>query len=199
MQQQINLLTEDLKPRKEPLTLRNLLAIWGVFGVALVLFTGWDGVSLWQLSSKQKLHEQQAGVLSKANEALKAQFDGRLDENLKAEVDGLRARQLEQRQLMDLLLGYKSARRGGFAAYLDDLAEHSVEGMWLRQITLEEGGARIHLKGMTTDAIRLPEFLQNLSRGHSFQGHLFDDFEIRESESGVLEFDITGPEEVASG
>lgn len=199
MQQQINLLTDDLRRRQEPLTFSQLLMLWGVFAAALVLFSGWDGISIWQLSSKHERGEEQTAMLTQANQALKAEFDGRIDPQLKAEVDELRVRQMEQRQLMNLLMGYKSAQEGGFSAYLDDLADHAVEGMWLSQITFEEGGSRIHLKGMTTDAIHLPEFLQRLSNGRRFKGHLFDDFEIRESESGVLEFDITGPHEVESG
>ena len=199
MKQQINLLSDDLRRRREPLRFNHLLMLWGVFGICLALYTGWDGLGLWQLNSKHELSEAQTAMLAKANDALKAEFDGQLDLQLQAEVDELRARQIEQRQLMNLLLGYKLDREQGFSAYLDDLADHTVDGMWLNQIMFEDGGARIHLKGMTTDAIHLPEFLQNLSRGASFRGHLFDDFEIRQSDSSVLEFDITGPNEVKSG
>jgi len=199
MQQQINLLTDDLRRRQEPLTFRHLLVLWGAFGVCLALYTGWDGLSLWQLNSQHELNEEQAAMLARANDALRADFDGRLDPQLQAEVDDLRARQTEQQQLMSLLLGYQSHREEGFSVYLDDLADHTVDGMWLSQIMLEQGGARIHLKGMTTDAIHLPEFLQRLSQGSSFRGHLFDDFEIRQNESGVLEFDITGPHQATSG
>ena len=199
MLQQINLLSDDLRRRQEPLTFRHLLVLWGVFGFGLALHSGWDGVSLWQLSSQHELNEEQAAMLARANDTLRADFDGQLDPQLQAEVDELRARQTEQQQLMNLLLGYQSDREEGFSVYLDDLADHTVDGMWLSQIMFEEGGARIHLKGMTTDAIHLPKFLQRLSEGSSFRGHLFDDFEIRQNESGVLEFDITGPHEVNSG
>jgi hypothetical protein len=197
--QQINLLSDELRRRKEPLTFTHLLVLWAAFGVALALFTGWDGLSLWQLNAKHELNEEQSAMLARANEALKAAFDSKLDPKLKQQVDELRAEQLEQQQLMNLLVGYKSDHEGGFSAYLGDLSDYAVDGMWLNEIVFEEGGTRIHLKGMTTEAVHLPEFLQSLSEGASFSGHQFDDFEIRESASGVLEFDIRGPHEVVSG
>lgn len=199
MQQQVNLLSDDLRRGRDPLTFNQLLVIWGIFGAGLALFTGWDGISLWQLSSEHEQSEAQRRMLVQANDALKAEFDSRMDPGLKAHVDDLRARQREQRQLMDLLLGYTSSQHGGFSTYLGDLSDHTVDGMWLSQISLEDGGSRIHLKGTTTDAVHLPEFLQGLSQGSSFRGHRFDDFEIKENDAGLLDFDITGPDEATPG
>lgn len=199
MQQQIDLLTDDLKRRKELLTFSNMLFIWAAFSVVLVLFTGWDGIGLYQLSTTHEESEQKTKILARANQVLKEQVDVGMDAELQREVEALRKRQAEQRQLLSVLVGYQSERNEGFSAYLKELAEHSVDDMWLKEITFEHGGERIRLKGMTTDAVKLPEFLQRLSAGERFHGHLFDDFEIREAESGVLEFDITGPHEVAPG
>jgi Tfp pilus assembly protein PilN len=194
MIQQINLLTDDLRRKREPLTLSQLLMIWGVFGGLLVVFSGWDGVGLWQLNSEHERTEEQRRMLSEANEALKSHYA--TDPTLKAEVETLRAQQLEQQQLMSLLLGYQSEQDDGFSLYLDDLSTQAVDGMWLSQISLLEGGSRIQLKGITDDPVNLPVFLKRLSDGQSFKGHRFDEFELKEAESGLLEFDITGPHEV---
>ena len=199
MQQQINLLTDDLRRRKEPLTFNQLLVVWGVFGLLLGLLTTWDGISIWQLTSKHELSKEQTAMLTKANTALKAEFDVSTDPELQAAVDELRALRAEQRQLMNLLLGYQSDQQGGFSAYLDDLSRHALDGMWLSEIVLEAGGTRIALKGSTTDAILLPKFLQSLSEGSSFEGHLFDEFMVQEAKGGLLDFDIIGPHQEVSG
>jgi len=199
MIQQINLLTDDLRRKREPLTFTQLMMIWGVFGGFLVLFSGWDGVGLWQLTSEHERTEEQRRMLSEANDALKSEFGGATYESLKEEVEALRARQAEQQQLMSLLLGYQSEQDDGFSFYLGDLAEQAVDGMWLSQISLLEGGSRIQLKGVTTNPVNLPVFLKRLSQGQSFKGHRFDEFEIKEADDGLLEFDITGPHQVAPG
>ena len=160
---------------------------------------GLGGISIWQLNSKHELSEEQTAMLTRANAALKAEFDGGTDPALQAAVDELRAQHAEQRQLMNLLLGYQSDQQGGFSAYMGDLSQHALDGMWLSEIVLEDGGTRIQLKGTTTDAILLPEFLQSLSEGSSFEGHLFDEFVIQEGEAGLLDFDITGPHEEVQG
>lgn len=197
MIQQINLLTDDLRRKREPLTFTQLLMIWGIFGGLLVVFSGWDGVGLWQLNSEHERTEEQRRMLAEANDAMKSEFG--TDRALKAEVEALRARQQEQQQLMSMLLGYQSEQDDGFSLYLNDLADQAVDGMWFSQISLLEGGSRIQLKGETTNPIHLPVFLKRLSKGESFKGHRFDEFEIKESESGLLEFDITGPHEVSPG
>ena len=195
MKQQVNLLTNDLKPRSEPLTLSQLLAGWGVLGVGLLLLSSWSGVDLWQLASKETETLEQVQLLKETNQRLKASYSTEPDAALAAEVDRLRTEQLERERLMALLEEYQVEQAEGFSGYLDDLATCQVDGMWLSSIGLATGGRWIQLRGLTTDPARVPEFLLRLSEGKSFDGHRFDAFELKETESGLIEFDIVGPED----
>ncbi len=198
MRQQVNLFTPELRPRREPLTLGQLLMGWGVFAGVLVLLGSVSGFDVWQLSSQRAETVEQWELLKATNQRLKASFSTAPDATLEAEVARLRRAQLERERLMALLEEYQVEQAQGFSGYLDDLATHRVEGMWLSAIALETGGRWIQLKGLTTDPAQVPEFLRQLSEGSSFDGHRFDAFELKETESGLLEFDIVGPEEDAS-
>lgn len=199
MMQQVNLLVDELKPTKEALTFRQLMMVWGAFGLLLVLLSGWQGLDLWQLSSQKQENEAQVRSLQQANQQLKASISTEPDPELKAEVESLRQMQEHQELLVNAVAGYESASEQGFSPYLTDLARHHVQGMWLSQISLRDGGARIHLTGETVDPVYVPAFLKQLSRGESFKGHRFDGFELEEQESGLLRFDINGPGEARSG
>jgi hypothetical protein len=199
MMQQVNLLVDELKPTKEALTFRQLMTVWSVFGLLLVLVSGWQGLDLWRLSSQKLENEAQVKNVQQANRALKARISTEPDPELMAEVESLRQMQAHQELLVNAVAGYESASEQGFSPYLTDLARHHVKGMWLSQISLADGGARIQLQGETTDPVFVPAFLKQLSRGESFKGHRFDGFELEEQESGLLRFDITGPGEARSG
>ena len=195
MKQQVNLLADHLRPRREQLTISQLLLGWTAFAGLLTLVATWDGIGIWQLSSKQAETREQWQLLKDANERLRGTFSTDPDAALAAEVAELKAEQLERLQLMKLLAEYQAQQAGGFSGYLDDLATYNVDGIWLSAISLQTGGRWIQLKGVTTDPAKVPEFLRRLSDGESFDGHLFDAFELKETDAGLLEFDIVGPEE----
>lgn len=195
MKQQINLLTDELKPRREPFTVNQLLAAWGGFAVVLLAISAWSGADYWQLSRKEAETTEQWRLLKETNERLRASYSQVPDAALEAKVAALRLEQYERQQLMRLLADYQNEQVTGFSGYLDDLANLGVDGMWLSEISLQTGGRWIKLKGMTTDPAHVPEFLRELSETRSFDGHQFDGFELKEAESGLIEFDIAGPEQ----
>lgn len=195
MMQQVNLLSAELMPRRDPLTLNQLMMLWGVFAALLLAATAWSGFDAWRLSATQDATKEQWRLLRVANEQLRASFSSTPDPALEAKVAQLRIEQVERAALMSMLADYHSRQAQGFSGYLADLSAQSVEGMWLSEISLHSGGQWIALKGLTTDPARVPEFLRRLSDGASFDGHLFDGFELKETESGLLEFAIEGPEQ----
>jgi hypothetical protein len=195
MMQQVNLLTAELMPRQEPLTVKQLGLIWLGFTGLLLLATTWSGFDIWRLTADEDAVRAQWQTLRDANEQLRASFSTTPDPQLEEAVAALRIEQAERAALMSLLADYHQGQASGFSGYLRDLSTHSVDGMWLSEISLHGGGRWIGLKGVATDPARVPEFLRALADGESFDGHLFDGFELRETESGLLEFALEGPEE----
>ena len=193
MMQQVNLLTDELRPRREPLTLNQLFMLWVGFAVILLLVSSWSGVDTWQLATKEDETREQWRLLKETNDRLRASYSATADPALEARVAALRLEQEEREQLVTMLADYHNQQALGFSGYLSDLSSHGVSDMWLSEIAFETGGQWIRLKGMTTDPARVPEFLHQLSEDSSFDGHLFDAFELKEAESGLIEFAIDGP------
>ena len=194
MKQQVNLLTDDLKPKRDPLSLGQLLSLWGAFAAVLVVFSGWGGASLWQLADEEAEKREQWRLLQKTNEQLKSSTSETADPTLEAEVTALKSNRADQERLMAALMHYHTDQAHGFSHYLNDLAEHQVDGMWLSRITLSDGGGRIQLQGVTLDPQHLPLFLRELSKGEAFNGHRFDELTLEETDDGLLEFDLVGPD-----
>ncbi|MCZ6852375.1 MAG: hypothetical protein O7G86_00525, partial [Gammaproteobacteria bacterium] len=132
MRQQVILLTEELKPSIQPLNFTQLMAAWAALVGLLLLVSGGDGASLWQLASQHEETTTQWRTLRDANSRLKASVSEQADPALRLEVDNMRERRDEQRRLMDLLFGYESRQSDGFSPYLNDLARYRVNGIWLR-------------------------------------------------------------------
>ncbi|MEZ5561273.1 MAG: hypothetical protein R3E86_22375 [Pseudomonadales bacterium] len=199
MMQQVNLLVAELKPRKEALTMRQLLALWAAFGGVLVLLSSWQGVDLWQQSAEHQEKRAQWQMINSANEQLKSSITTEPDPALLGEVESLRQIQANQVQLVAVVSGYEAQTRSGFSSYLTDLARYHVRGTRLNAIELLQGGLHIHLAGETLEPGNVPALLSKLSQGPSFKGHRFDAITLEEQEPGLLRFEIVGPDAEQGG
>jgi hypothetical protein len=199
MMQQVNLLVGELGPKREALTLRQLVVVWSGFAGVLLLISAWQGIGVWQLGSEQADKHSQWQALTQSNEMLRASFDTEPGPELVSEVQELRLRFHSQALLVDAVEGYEALSQRGFSRFLSDLAAQHVDGMTLSRIELHDGGRRILLSGETEAPVNVPLFLQRLSEGDSFRGHRFDEFRLEAQESGLLRFDITGPGRAPSG
>jgi len=90
MMQQVNLLTEDLRPHVEPLTLRQLAAGWGVVVGVLLLVSAWQGLELWQLAGERAECEAELAALARSNAGLEAEVRSDPEPELVQEVESLR-------------------------------------------------------------------------------------------------------------
>ena len=177
MKQQVNLLSDDLLPRREPLGFAHLLAAWAVFGWCCVLFSGWEGVRRLADGDRSSPRLSPSGNCSKRPmNSSKQEQASRADGGLRDEVESLRTARAEQQQLMALLKDYQTGQANGFSGFLDDLADHQVKGMWLSQIRLDQGGRRIQLKGLTTDPVHVPAVPGGAVEGPQFQRSSFRRF-----------------------
>ena len=71
MKQQVNLLGAELKPKIQPMTIGQLLAAWVSLVGVLMLVSGGDTASLWQLAAKLEHTQSQWQTLHDANNQLK--------------------------------------------------------------------------------------------------------------------------------
>lgn len=190
--QHVNLLTPDLRPKREVFTLSDLMMLWGAFAFVLLLWSGWHGWDWWQLDRDREILAEDVRQLQDANAELARQAAKEPEPALKTSVEQLRAARVEQEILTKLLASV--ATSDGFSERLRDLAQFKQPGLWLDSFTFAQGGRKVRLTGFSESADRVPQFLAGLSGGSGFSGYNFDGFELRDADNELLRFEVTGPE-----
>ncbi len=188
--QQVNLLTEDLRPRLEPLAASQFLLVWAGFAVVLALTSVWQGVSLWSLHGEKATTAEALQQIRSQNDVQRQASADPVD--LKTRVAELAAEQRQQQRLLALLRDEQETL--GFAAYMKSLATARVEGLWLDTIQISHGARRhVRLSGITRDALHVPELLHNLADEAPFAGQRFESLEL-EADGDLIEFAIIDPQ-----
>lgn len=180
--QNINLYLPEFRRRKHWLDARAVLAL---AGASLVLLALVSGVEYWQLSglrAERTVADVQAAQAQATTAALVEEL-GVQTEDL-ALLDNIRAleSQLQSKQtLLQFLEGRELGNAGGFSEHLADLSRYHVQGLSLKQITLEDGGRSVRLSGQVVKAELVPMYLQSLSQGATYAGTNFERLQISDS------------------
>ena len=190
MQQQINLYQPVADTRQEPFTALMMLAIL-IFTVVLMMV--FYGVLHW----KKAQLEQEVATLKVQNEKTQQTV-----EKLEGMVRQLTDSKQEQQKLNYLKRVYASKQNAleelstmikgnseGVSEYFSALARKNIEPLWFNDINVYDGGQQIYLKGQTTDARSIPEFVTSLNAEKAYQGVDFKLFSAKRDEQGkVLQF-----------
>lgn len=100
-------------------------------------------------------------------------------------------KELEQRERISKILSSRTfGNSAGFSAYLESFAKGHVEGTWLTNIEISQGGAALGLKGKTLSSELVPVYLQRLSEEKSLQGSSFNVMELARVEKKKGESEI---------
>jgi hypothetical protein len=114
------------------------------------------------------------------------------------ELDALRQKEAQQRQMQDALQGSMAWASQGYSDYLMALGRQAVPHVWITGLTVRGDGRDLVLIGRTTDATSLPAYLHKLSQEDHFRGRRFAQFEIAHPNSdaavadSVVEFTLRG-------
>ncbi|MGB9109675.1 MAG: PilN domain-containing protein [Telluria sp.] len=142
----INLLPHREAKRKQKQTaFAAMLALGGLIGAALVLMVG--GYNATRIATQNQRNQ----VLTTAN----AELDVKIKKiaNLKAEIEGLKARQ----QAVEDLQGDRNQP----VYLLDELVRQTPEGVYLK--SFKQDGQKVLLNGVAQSQERVAELLRNLS------------------------------------
>jgi len=189
--QQVNLYIEELRPKREWLTLNNLCF------AALALLVLLSGVSVWlsagqsnlqaDLAQKQTqldgLHQTVSELAARAEQQKQDESLVRANERLKAKVEA-------RENMLGLLGSVSLSGTEGFSNYLIGLARHKQKDVWLSQISISGAGKSMLMAGTTKDASRIPEYLGALTQESSFLGRSFEVFDVstQEKDDALMDF-----------
>lgn len=189
--QEVNLLSEELKPQYNPLSLKEFAIALGALTIVLAAITSWQAYSLWDINNS--LHREKSELLAASQQLnrLENHAERQADPALVQQLAALVKRREEQRQLVTVL--EKEPMNSGFQGHLRDLASIDMRNLWFESIALTQGGRQIHMTGFSKAAEQVPLFLSMLSKGKAFSGYRFDGLEIERKTDVLVAFEVHGP------
>lgn len=185
MIQQVNLYTDELRPRKERLQAVTAVAVL-VFGLVLVAcvagyFAYQNSVMDNKASRLDRQNRQLEQAVAELSVAVQArQPDAELEEALSRVTQTLARRQ----RLLDRVESLVLSEGRGFSPQLAALARQIPEDVWLTDVILESGSDRVTIEGRSRDGALVPLYLENLGEEAAFTGRTFGVFRLSRSEEG---------------
>ncbi|MFT5521056.1 MAG: Tfp pilus assembly protein PilN [Enterobacterales bacterium] len=198
MKQQVDFYTEEFKPKKELLTLDNMLVVW-IAGIVIVLALYNLEYKKTQISTKN-LEMSEAREQHQKNQlnSLQANFSERGDslvlektfQDMKASLD-------QRNYVLSQLSQRADGMRNGIAGLMENLALITVDGLWLTNISVNQG--QLSVQGITNDAEKVPQLIQKLQEISSLKDKRFSRLEIKTMEDNprLLTFTLQSENQLA--
>lgn len=114
------------------------------------------------------------------------------------ELEGLRQKEAQQRQVQDALQGSMVWASQGYSDYLMALGRQTYPGVWVTGMHVLGDGSDLVLTGRTTSAAFLPGYLKKLGVEERFKGRRFAQLEMKAVDGagglvdGVVQFTLKG-------
>ena len=175
MIQQVNLFQPIFRKQKKVFSAIAMLQV-GLFVLLFFLLMG--GYSLHQL---RKMEAQEATAmqnlenLKKHLASLQTQTrDNATAKLLEEEISRMNREVSEKQQVAELLKQGPFNNTQGFSRHFEALAKQHVDGTWLTDIKIANGGSSLSLDGITYAAELVPVYLQKLLQEEVFAGTTFN-------------------------
>lgn len=181
--QQVNLYTEDLRPRKDPLTLNHAVLYTGMAVLVIALASLWARWDLARLQDRENRLASQLEQTRQQVESLSAQLEKRApDAALERSVSQAREQLQTRRKLADRMGRLAKAGARGFSPYLEGLAKQIVPDLWITSLAISLPDQALQLEGMTRDGDQVLAYLQRLEQEPVFSGRRFSYFQLQRDE-----------------
>jgi hypothetical protein len=173
--QQVNLYQDELKKQKLNYSAAVLVQLCLVL---IIVFSAFAGFRYFQLQQHQQtLAEQQQKQKLVMAELQKIQAELSLrkkDAALAKRITDKTKELANKQKVLGILSRDEFGNTEGFIEHISGLARQRIDGLWLTQIRIAEGGTNISLKGSTSRSSLLPKYLQRLSAEKAFNGTEFE-------------------------
>ncbi len=109
------------------------------------------------------------------------------------ELEGLRQKEAQQRQVQDTLAGSMAWSSHGYSDYLLALSRKVSASVWITNLSVQGDGRQLVLSGRTHDPSALPGYLQRLADEERFKGRRFAQVDlstISGEQKGIVQFTL---------
>lgn len=190
----VNLYPDYLKPKKELLTLRNVVISWGVAAAAIFLSYGYvtwqsegleDEIAIVKSKGeimKSELERAQVKLRKHQPDTSKLAAKERLERTVKAKRDSLKA-----------VGKYDDSQLTGYSGVM-----HSLAKLGNREISLSEiriNNNTLNLKGLAKAPSSVPSWVNRFKDEINLVGRTFDNVNIGRNEKGIVTFELKAGEE----
>ncbi|MEX3074325.1 PilN domain-containing protein [Vibrio alginolyticus] len=185
----INLYPEYLKPKKELLTLKNVVISWGVLAAMILSSYGYvtwqnsvikDEIAIEKSKGsilKSELQHYQVKLSKHQPDANKLAAKARLEREISAKRDSLKA-----------VGKFDQSQRVGYSGVMQSLAKLSSNEISLSEIDISNN--TLNLKGLAKSPSSVPGWVNNFKNEISLVGRTFDDVTIGRNEKGIVTFEL---------
>lgn len=178
--QQVNLYTEEFRPKKVVLPLSQMVMILVGVIVILGVVSFWlndglakDEIKVADKTSRVDTMNQRLVLLEEKAKRLKR------DDSLVSANKRLQLKLDARKQMIDMLDSVVVKDDDGFSSLLTSLARQKADGLWLNRIKIGASGHSMKLEGRTLNADSVPRYLQNLRNEPGFIGRSFTLFNLQ--------------------
>ncbi|MCC4285920.1 PilN domain-containing protein [Marinobacter salarius] len=192
MIQQVNLYTDELRPRKEKLQARMALSILALALVVIVASAGGVRYQASHLQAQVDSRQAQNDQLQRAVEQLTTEAEARQpDPEVEAALERVTATLARRQRLLSRVEGLVASEAAGFSTQLSALARQVPQGLWLTHIRLDGHQGNVALAGRSQSGRLVPIYLEKLSGEPAFVGKTFGSFRLdREEDGRWIEFQV---------
>lgn len=199
MRQQINLYQDGLIDKPEPFQSRQAVIILIVVVGCLILAGLYSYWQAGMLQDQANDLRQQQQLISTQVAELEKQYPKREQSVLLQEkIQRLEQELQGQRKAIDYFSKQNQEGNASIVESLEGLARYPQQGIWLRQISLLQGGQDVQLSGSAVKAEQIPEYLQLLGEKNIFGGQVFARLKLNrlKERTGQVDFKLDSVQEV---
>ncbi len=198
MKQQVNFYTDEFKPKRDLLSLSNMLVVWiaGIV-ITLVLYSfESEKTELakkgWQTAQQREQHQKRQ--FTSLQQSFASRGDAVVLEKTKQDLQT----KLQLRNFVLEQLGLRiEGMSKGVAGLMESLSYIIFDDLWLTDIQIN--GGQLSVSGMTSDAERVPQLIQQLQSMNTLQDKRFSRLEVKSHEAydSILRFTLQSENQVS--
>lgn len=191
VKQEVNLLDQGFRPKVVPLSAQLLITVTAAVILVLMVFYVIAKSQIPRLQEQMAQLDKEYTTQQNRLDQLSARLGQEQDTaRLDSEIEKLSKEKKTKSDVVNLLSGKSLGNTTGFSSYIEGLARQIESGLWLRRITISNGGSDLSITGSTLDPRLVPVYLQRLSKESAFAGTEFKTFEMqrRKKEPAKIDF-----------
>ena len=188
MKQQVNLYQPIFRKQKKVFSAIAMLQVSLITMLFFILTAGYSLTQLQRLEAQETAATQNLDKLKAQIASIQAQSGNDMTEKLlAAEINRITGEVAEKRRIADLLQQGAFTNTEGFTRHFEAIARQHVDGTWLTDINIANGGSSLNLYGITYSADLVPVYMERLLQEAVFTSTAFNVLGMERSETKAEE------------